>query len=148
MTKNNQFSVSRDIRPMTITTLPSLHLDPTSPHLPFLTPLHQIVVLPQINKHYQRVTDYGLAEAASVCYNSGRSVSITGWARRPRRNPSIPASFTGAHVAPPASISTIIQDESAKEQSVSTVKRQEIPEVFKSNPKYENALFGPAVHRQ
>lgn len=41
------------------------HLSPT--FSPSLTPLHQIVFLPQINKHYQRVTDYGLVEAASVC---------------------------------------------------------------------------------
>lgn len=92
ITKKQQFSVCRAIHPMKITTLPSLLLDPTSPLLssPPLAPLHQIVFLPQINKHYQRVTDYGLVEAASVSYRSGRSVSITAWATRPRGDRSIP----------------------------------------------------------
>lgn len=49
-------------------------------------PLHQIVFLPQINKHYQRVADYGPVEAASVCWSSDRPVSITARARRPEGN--------------------------------------------------------------
>lgn len=45
-----------------------LNSTPTSLLLPPLPPpLHQIVFLLQINKHYQRVADYGLVEAASVC---------------------------------------------------------------------------------
>lgn len=87
-----RFSVSRALHPMTVTSLHSLHLDPPSPplptYLPHLTPSNCVSL--QINKHYQRVTDYGLAEAASVCYSSGRSVSIAAWARRPGGMGSFP----------------------------------------------------------
>lgn len=46
---------------------PPPQLTPLISSPPSLAPLHQIVFLLQINKHYQRVADYGLVEAGSVC---------------------------------------------------------------------------------
>lgn len=55
----------------------------SSPHSSILTSLpptlHQIAFLLQINKHYQRVADYGLVEAVQT------ALCLTGWMRKPQR---------------------------------------------------------------
>lgn len=89
-------------------TTPPPHLDPTShTPLPPSLPLHQIVFLPQINKHYQRVTDYGLVEAASVCYSSGplrlyrrlaeKATGKTEASPRTQTHPNMLSDQTGTH---------------------------------------------------